>query len=268
MKSSTLLTAFCPALLTTLLATPASAESVILIDLNTIEGSGAVGGTWNAYDAPSDIDGSELKDSSGATLTGVTLSKSGTMTDSSTTGTVYNNTSPDSQPSWATSSTDNNASGDYFFTSTSSGAQSFTLTIDGLTSGHTFSLDLLASRYSENANGFYEYSLDDGSNWSGFDVLNSDGTDANTGGWDTFNTQTQGFDMRSQGYVLHRYMNISDVTLTGTTLQIRTTDASTSDGDWSALNAARLTLIPEPSMIWLVLMIGSAVFVRRPRRQV
>lgn len=256
------------AILLTFLATPAKAN-LFLIDLNTLAGTGALGGTWNTYAEPDDINGGVLKDSTGSTVAGVTLSRAGTITDSTNSGAsdVFDNTNPDSLPAWATSSTDNAASGDYFFTDvkTQTGDDSFILTIDGLTMGRTFSLDLLASRNEGNAVGFYEYSLNDGTTWNGLAVLNSNGTLATTDGWDTNNTKTQPFEADTQGYDLHRYMSASAVALTGTTLQIRAMDINDT-GSYSVLNAIRLNLVPEPATLGLVLLGLTALVSRRRRR--
>jgi len=138
--------------------------------------------------------------------------------------------------------TDNNsASGDNFYTNnTRPAAESFTLTFGGLTSGSVISLDLLAARSSSAALGFYEYSLDGGNSWLGFNVLNADGTAALTDGWDTHNTQTQVFSLQSQGFNLHRYLNVTDITLTGSTLAIRVMDGNDATGTFASLNAVRL----------------------------
>lgn len=249
-----------------------SVAETFLIDLNTTSSptTPTVGGTWNVYAAPADVNGGILKNATGANTT-ATLSISGTFSDSTNGGSaVFNNTSPDSLPSWATSSTDNGASGDYFYTNTSATADSFTLTIANLTPGNTFSLDLLASRQDANASGLYEYSLNGGTTWSGFTVLNSNGTLATTDGWNTNNTQTQAFHNSAQGFSLHRYMNASGGTLTGSTLQIRTTDSTlgtTGTGTYSVINAVRVTVVPEPStMAFMVLGLTALASRRRAKK--
>lgn len=167
-----------------------------------------------------------------------------------------------------TSTTDNGASGDYFHTNTNGAANTLTLTIAGLTMGNTFSLDMLASRVDNNASGIYEYSLNGGTSWSGFTVLNSDGTVATTDGWNTNNTQTQARHTNTQGYALHHYMNLSDVTLTGSTLQIRATDSNlgtTGTGNYTVINAVPFTVVPEPSSFGLALVGLDALDTRRKR---
>ena len=97
-------------------------------------------------------------------------------------------------PSWATddgSLGNLSAVGDYFFTSTStSGEQTFTMTLGGLTPGNTVALDLWFSRNGTFAygSGYFDYSTDGGANWTGFAVLNKDGTACTANGWDTNDT--------------------------------------------------------------------------------
>jgi hypothetical protein len=199
------------------------------------------------------------------------VSVSGSITDSTNAGTaaIFNNLSPDSLPAWATSSTDNTASGDYFYTNTNAAANSFTLTVSGLTAGDILSLDLLASRNdAAMPGGLYEYSLNEGSSWFGFSVLNSDGSLALTDGWDSFNTQTKAFNNEGQGYNLHRYMNVNGIMATGSTVQLRVTDSALNDAtitnSYSVLNAVQLTIVPEPGTVGL-LGLGLGVLMRRRR---
>lgn len=251
-------------------ATCTASAQTFLLDFNTTAGDGGPNGIWNVYAGTADINGGVLLNSAGVPSL-LTLSKSGTMTDSGNGGpaTIFDNTVPDSLPSWVTSSTDNRASGDYFFTAVSATADTFTLTIANLTPGSTFSLDLLASRNDANLpGGLYEYSLGGGV-WTGFTVLNSDGSLATTADWNQFNTQTQAFNNKTQGYDLHRYMNVSNVTLTGTTLQIRVTDSALEDASintsYTVLNAVRLSIVPEPSMFGLLGLGVGGLLARRRR---
>lgn len=250
----------------------ALAATIVKVDLNDAAGSGGPGaGTWNTYAAPTDINGSAMLDYDTGLSSGLTLSRAGTITDSATSGTstVFNNTSPNSEPLWATSASVNSASGDYFFTSTAGGSFSFTLTIAGLTAGDIFSMDLLASRNEASIigtvrGGRFGYSLDGGTTWLGFQVLNSDGTVATASGWDTTNTWATDFQLKADGYDNHRYMHIGGVTLTGSTLQIRVMDDA--GGGYNVLNAFQLNVVPEPSSLAL-LLIGCAIMAKRPARR-
>lgn len=254
----------------TALASPASALT-LLIDLNTNAGSPLPpGNTWNSYATPADITGATLLDSSGST-TGITFNKTGTITDNTSNGglAIFNPNQPgvEGLPSWVTTTTEAGAAADNFFTSNSGAvAHTFTLTFGDLTPGHTFSLDLLASRNSGSALGFFEYSLDGGTTWTGFTVLNADGTPATTDGWDTATTVDQFFNLQTQGFQLHRYMNASDITLTGTTLDVRTRDANALGPTFSAMNALRLEIIPEPSALLLTAPTLAFSLTRRNRK--
>lgn len=252
------------------LASPASALT-LLIDLNTNAGTPLPpGNTWNSYATPADINGSTLLDSAGLP-TSVTFNKTGTITDNTAnSGTAVfdpNQAGVAGLPAWVTTTTNAGAAADNFFTANAGvAAHSFTLKFSGLTPGFTFSLDLLASRNSGSATGYFDYSLDGGLNWIGFTVLNADGTTATTDGWNTNTTASQPFSLQTQGFQLHRYMNVSDVTLTGTTLDIRTTDSNTNASTFSAVNALRIEIIPEPGSALLFLG-GSLVLLSRRRQR-
>jgi hypothetical protein len=243
---------------------------VVLIDLNTqvLEGGGP-GGTWNAYAVPTDINGSTVVNSAGGS-TGITLSRSGTFTDGTNSGdasTFDNNAlGLEGLPSWATSTTDNSASGDFFYTSNGGTTiHSFQLIFGGLTPGQTFSLDMLASRNTSLARGFYEYSLNGGGSWLGLNVLNGDGTPATDLGWNATNTKDQAFQNDVDGYANHRYMNVSNIALIGTTLAVRTTDANPLTGNFSVVNAIRLSVVPEPASTLFLLLSGASLLALRRR---
>lgn len=251
-------------------ALPASA-AVFLIDHNTAEddvstatGPGP-GGVWNRYAAPTNVNGSAIVDATGA-LTAITYNKTGTIADSSNAGTsaIFDNVA-NPNPSWATSSTDNRSSGDYFFTNTGASADSFTVTFSGLTSGQSISLDVLASRNTGSPRGFYEWSVDGGTTWKGFTVLNSDGTVATATPWNNSDTQATVFHNVNDGYTAHRYMNTSNQTLVGSTVSVRVTDEAVS-GNYSVINAIRLTVVPEPGSAVLVLAASLLGLAARRRR--
>lgn len=247
------------ALLACVVGHQANAAVTYLVDLNTNSNlsAGGAGGTWNAYATPGNITGATLVDSTNASsLVTLSVAAGSIITDNTANfGTAVfdpNQAGHAGEPAWVS----NDAAGDNFFTNNATTTQaSFTLTFGNLTAGSVVSVDLLASRNSGSAKGFFEYSVDGGSTWLGFNVLNGDGSAALTDGWDTKNTQTQAFILQSQGFVLHRYMNASNVTLTGTTLDVRTTDADAVSSTFSAMNAMQVVVeVPEPGMGVLVVM--------------
>ncbi|WP_269524546.1 hypothetical protein [Coraliomargarita parva] len=238
-----------------------TAQTQFNIDFNTAGDFGSNNDSgWNVYAAPVDVDGSTLITSTDA-ASSITLSQSGVIADS----TAGNLSVGASRPSWVVS----DAGNDFFFTDTSGVNESFTLTFGGMTAGNNISLDIYACRTSTAAvDGTYEYSLDGGSTWFGFDVLTNAGSLETADGWDGVDTKSQTFDISSDGYDNGRYMNISDVTLTGSTLLIRVTEANVS-GAYVGVNAMRLTVIPESSTYASILGLAgicSAVFLKRKRR--
>lgn len=237
--------------------TAAASAQVFNVDFNTADG--AAGADWNVFADETDVNGSTLTTSTTATSL-VTLSAAGNLVDSK--GSNLSNSA--NRPSWVTVE----AGDDFFWTDNNGtgGGESFTLTYGGFTIGHQVSLDVFASRSSASAvYGNYEYSLDDGSNWLGFNVLQSDGTAETNAGWAANDTQSQTFHINDDGYDNGRYMNISDITLTGTTLQVRATENADDDGAYIGINAMRLTVIPEPSSYALLagLLGMSYVIIRR-----
>lgn len=260
-------TLYVSCLLTASLAIAAQASQIYLLDFNNAGDAGGYPGgasAWNAYAAPSNVTGT-IADTSGSTAGGLSIAHSGLNNSGNGGSTVFNN--PDGGPSWVTtdgSLANTAAASDYFWTSNSS-IQSFTVTFSGFTIGQTVSLDIFAARNGDPSavRGFYSYSIDGGTNWFGFDVLEKDGTAATAAGWDTNNTLEQTFSGASDGNDAARYMNISDVQLTDTTLMIRGQDVS---GSWTPLNAVRLAVIPEAStygMIAGALAFGLVVLRRR-----
>jgi hypothetical protein len=249
MKKKILLT-----LLPAVLAFAANAET-FLVDFNTAD-SGTYPGSsaWNSYALPGDINtGGALSNSSGLDTTGITLSYTGTMRDSTNSGTnaLIN---PANAPSWVGSSTATAASSDYFFTDNGEATTpaSFTLQFSGFNEGDQVSLDLWASRNAVNAEGNYEYSYN-GTDWFGFNVLKQDGS-AETDtliadGWDTNTTQSQTFNNQTDGSALGRYMNVGGLAITDTeSLYVKVTDPIGANvGVYAVLGAVQLVVIPEPS---------------------
>ncbi len=146
-------------------------------------------------------------------------------------------------PSWVTtdgSLANTGAAADGFFT-----GSNFTLTLGNLTAGQNVSLNLFASRDSASSVGYYEYSLNGGDTWLGFNVFEKNGAAATTDGWNSNTTASQTYNNQSQGFTLARYMGTNTVALTGTTLQVRVTNTS----GFALLNAIQLTtnVVPEPS---------------------
>ncbi|MGE9268729.1 MAG: hypothetical protein ACQKBY_11580 [Verrucomicrobiales bacterium] len=237
------------------------------MDLNANNAETPPGGTWNEFAAPSDINGSTIVDSTNAASV-VTLNKSGTMTDHGSSGAViYDPTTPSENPAWATAVGANGAAGDYFYTANAStGSDSYTLTYGNLLAGSAVSLDLLASRDSNSALGFYDYSLDGGITWSGFNVYNPNGTLA-TGKWDGVDTLGEVFLMNGDGHDNHLYMSMSGTLGAGVTdLMVRVTDGNTNQGTFSGMNALRLTATPAPEpSVFSALVLGLGLMCRRKR---
>lgn len=221
-----------------------------LIDLNTTaEAAGGVyaehpGGAsaWNIYATPADIDGNAISDTTGSKKTGIFLDITGTVTDSATKATdIFNNTT--GGPAWVTGDGELKtaaAAADYFYTRVNEeGIQSFTLTFGNLKPRNRVSIDVWFSR-GRAGSGRYDYSLNNGRIWFPFTVLEKNGTVSTTGGWNAKSTVTRPFSGSTDGNKEARYMNASDVLLTGPSLQIRVMDSSESKHCWSAISAVRL----------------------------
>lgn len=242
-----------------------------LMDFNSHTGgtSSHPGGAaaWNIYAAPADISGGGIKDSTGSTAAGLTFNKSGTITDSNNTGALaFNNAT--GGPSWVTDDGalgNTGAAADYFYTSLTTGSQSFTMTFSGLASGSVVSLDLFFSRADANSgNGFYSYSLDGGATWLGLNVLEKNGSLSTDARWASSNTLAAMFRGQEDGNNQARYMNASDLTIGASgTLQFKVQDDA--GGGWAGINAARLTVIPEPSTAALLAGVACVATFRRRR---
>lgn len=246
------------------------AQTTYLIDFNGVADAGGYPGgesAWNRYSGPGDVTGL-LSDTGGSSSGSISISQTG-MNNSTNTGTaIFDN--PDGGPAWVTDSTElalTGAASDYFFTSTSS-TSSFTVTLAGFNIGDIVSLDLWASRNSStNGIGFYSYSLDNGSTWHGFQVLNKDGSPATANGWNTHNTLTQSYHASNDGNIAARYMHGGELVLIDEMILIRGQDPQASH--WTPLNAIRVQVIPEPAtvaMITALFTLGAVVIFRRRQR--
>jgi hypothetical protein len=253
--------------------TSTAQAALYLIDFNVHTGSGYPNGptAWNIYALPSDVTGT-IKDSTGSTAAGITISQTG-MADSTNTGAVaFNNTS--GGPSWVTNDGTLNltdAAADYFFTSTLVAGASMVASFANLPVGATLSIDVFMSRANQNSNGLFDYSLDNGNSWTGFTVLNKDGSPATGNSWGSNTTLTQDFQGQRDGNSNARYMNASNITLTGSTLRIRTTDVEvgTGVGAWTGISAIRLDVaavpVPEPGTWGILFMVMAGVVVWQKR---
>jgi hypothetical protein len=216
----------------TVMAPPPAVE-IYNVDFNTVSGGPA---GWNVFADTANATGI-LSDTDGDSRTGVTISGGGANFEDSSGANMYNS---GTAPAWVPSA----AGDDFFWTGSDVDDElSFTVTFGGLIAGEGVSLDVFASRSSTSEIlGYYEYSLDGGSSWSGFAVLENDGSAATTDGWDGSDTQSQMFNLdETGGYALGRYMSISNVVLTGTNLAIRVTSPS-AVSSYAGINAMHLTL--------------------------
>jgi hypothetical protein len=247
----------------------ANAET-FLVDFNTTEAGTYPSGSWNTFAAPGDVNGSVISNSSGFNTSGITLSYSGTMQDSSRYAITGTLTNPELSPSWVGNATDTAASSDYFWTSNSEADASFTLTFGGFDVGDQVSLDLWASRDDAPSGGNYEYSLDDGLTWFGFNVLKSDGSAETADDWSLNDTKSQVFNNKSDGNDEGRYMNVGDLTIGASeTLSVRVSDPDgATAGYYTVASAVRLVVIPEPSASAVLLgMLALGLTVIRRNRQ-
>lgn len=241
---------------------PLSQAVTFLIDLGTNSTSGYPSGTWNAYDASTVKIASNLKDITGAN-TSVGFVGAGTIAQGGTPGTgVFDAANVPASLSWLATSSANGAASDWLYTTTTSGQSSHTYTFSNLTAGNIFSLDLFSSRDNASSFGRFSYSLDGGTNWIGFTVLEANGTPATDEGWSTNTTLSQNYNISTQGYDKYRYMNASNITLTGTSVVVRAQDVDVS-ASYAGINAMRFTVIPEPTAAILVSGLALSAFRRR-----
>ena len=246
-------------------AAPLSQAVTFLIDLGANSASSSYAtGTWNTYSHTSIKVASVLKDSANNTTT-VGFVGAGTINTGGSPGSgTYNTAGIPSGLSWLATPSAPAAADDWLYTNnTTNGDVSHTYTFSNLIAGNVFSLDLVSSRNTGTAKGLYAYSLDGGSSWIGFNVVDSNGVAVTSNGWGTNTTYTQTFDSQTQGYSAFRYMNASNVTLTGDKLMVLVQDVG-NDLSYAGANAMRLTVVPEPGTAILSLLgLGIAAFRRK-----
>ncbi len=222
------------------------AQTIYLLDFNdTADAGGYVGGVgaWNTYADPNNIMGGVIADTLGSTAAGITLSHLGATNSGNGNANTLNN--PTGGASWVTMDgalANTAAAADYFWTGGfTADTNTFSLTLGSLVPGSTASLDLWFSRVADSTNGKFEYSLDGGGSWSGFTVLERDGTPSTADGWDLADTQTANFAGERDGNNASRYMNADAITIGGPgTVDIRVTNGT----NWVGLAAIRLTITP------------------------
>jgi len=234
---------------------PLRGDDYYLMDFNTsfsaTNGYPLGQSAWNIYAAPANVNGSSIQDTAGSTAAGITLSVSGSITDSGTSGTaVFSNALGGA--SWITGSgamSNTAAISDYFFTDNNVAVHTNIFTLSNLTAGVLVSIDIHMSRISgQGGHGRFDYSLDNGSTWTGFTVMEPNDSVTTSDGWNTNTTATKTFDAFNDGYAAARYMSSGFVVLSTNTLRFRVTDAPGSS--YSGITAARLTVVgaPPPAM--------------------
>ncbi len=251
-----------------LAASPASA-AVYLLDFNdTANAGGYVGGAgaWNAYADPTNITGATIADTTGSTAAGITLSHVGASNSGNGNANTFNNAT--GGPSWVTtdgSLGNTGAAADYFWTGGFvANTNTFTLTLGNLAPSSNASLDLWFSRVGDSTNGKFEYSLDGGTSWLGFTVVERDGTPSTADGWDLNDTQSANFGGERDGNNATRYMTADLAIGAPGMVNIRVTNGT----NWVGLGAARLDTapIPEPGATFLLFGSLAVIGLRRRRR--
>lgn len=244
---------------------PASRAAVYLIDFNTFNAgtypAGYPSSQWNLYALPANVTGL-LKDTAGSTGAGVSIGYTGDLLHSTGWENFYQ-----TAPAWTNGA---GPAGDFFWTGNALGtAASFTVSFGGFSAGTIVSLDIFASRSSSLAvKGYYEYSVDGGTTWSGFTVVNTAGAAVTTGGWSANTTQSQLFDLNGDGYANGSSLSISSVVLNSDALLVRVTKPDTSN--YVGINSMQLTVIPEPAGAAVIMSLAAVAMgagVRRPGRK-
>jgi hypothetical protein len=260
------------------------AADTVLIDFSTVNNTGetTLGGWWNTFAMPVDIHGggsylnwsdllTRYVDGSDVTPCTIMLDYSGPLVPGTTGGNyVFNNNQAglSGQPSWAASSSDDMAAGDYFYVwNTPAYVPIVTFTLQGLTPGTLLSIDLLTSLNSSNARGYYSYSADHFATQHGFDMVNPDGSLARS---HTLADGTESFfAFRGQidGWTNHRYLNISDVVVPQSgTVDVRI-QPDFGTNDIAPISAMRLSIVPEPGASALIAFGALALASWRAKRR-
>lgn len=233
---------------------PTSRAAVYLIDFNTFNAgtypAGYPSSQWNIYALPTNVTGL-LKDTAGSTGAGVSIGYTGDLLHSTGWENFYQ-----TAPAWTNGA---GPAGDFFWTGNALGtAASFTVNFGGFSAGTIVSLDIFASRSSSLAvKGYYEYSVDGGTTWSGFTVVNTAGAAVTTGGWSANTTQSQLFDLNGDGYANGSSLSVSSVVLSSNSLLVRVTKPDTSN--YVGINSMQLTVIPEPGTVTTIAAVAAFV---------
>ncbi|WFB36275.1 hypothetical protein P3T73_00670 [Kiritimatiellota bacterium B12222] len=212
-----------------------------LMDFSTFQDTGGyVEGTWNTYAAPANVTGT-LKDNTGSSAAGITLSYTGNL-GGNTHAHYFNNLTGGA--SWATAADaldKTQAVGDYF--SSNNKATPAIFTFGGLKPGDTISLDLLSAYNAENtsARGQYAYSIDNGLTYHGFDIVEKDGSPVSEGA-----PGSTYFNGNSQGNTKAQYMTIRSLTVGPSgNVRVKIQDNG-AYGEFAVISAMQLSVNPIP----------------------